>query len=531
VTVSDSAVSDSGWRLFCRAVVGIILIVAARQEAGVDRYREIPARNVLLPLVSALQSVACMNDRNSRLMVLQTVSELLGRPLPVNEHPQTTLHLFSIVDACRRCPDGLRALLHALEFFEPGSLALEDVRRIIDQMAPLDSWSPEEQQKLFAMLAGIVVPDIVEVFRHVAGPAAPRLGEQTTYEEMVLALNTLNSGPDGIPRALVFVEHLASRVRPDLAMKLRDWVDRQAAKMHLLAELKEVRGQLAQLALPPPTRPRSIGYVVFLLQHEGPHGGTLRLSYWHQLDVSTGWHPERGTDFIGSLDAVQQHTAELVESVESEWAQYIPDIRVEFVLPMDLLNLDVDQWQWEVDTDLPQPLGTRLSVVVRSLERMRASKWHRYWYSRWAELESQVYSNGAIVAESGYWNRATDPDSLRELTFYFESHRDAVALVLSAPPLPDSFGELTVGLRAGLPVVVWHRGNCLDEEFRTTVRALLHAGRTAGHLLDRIRMTRAHAYADSGDAHVGSHLTVLWDDPKRVVVPDHPAPPEEVASA
>ncbi|MBP2323195.1 hypothetical protein JOF56_003580 [Kibdelosporangium banguiense] len=490
-------------------------------------YQEIPARSVLWPLVEALQKVPCMADANGRRLVLRIIGDELGRPFMVDEHSQTTMHLFSIVDACRQSPEGLRALVKALEYVEPGALSTNGVRQIVTQMVPLDSWTHQEQRELFALLAGIIVPDIVEVYRFVAGPNAPKLGDQTTFEEMLLALDTLNAGVDGLPRPLVFVEHLAARVRLDLATKLRNWVDLQATRINLFAELQEVRRQLGRAAIPTSLQPRLPAYIVFLLQYEGL-GSRYRLSYWRQLDVTGGWYPERGDDFIGTLDEIKHHVAALIECVESEWANYVPDIRVEFVLPLTLLNLAVDQWQWEVESPLPQPMGCRFSVVVRSLERMQWRKWHRHWYARWAELESQVYSSNSVIAECGYWSRAADLPGLRELTSYFERHGNVVALMLCAPPLPPAFDELMVGLRAGIPVVVWHRKGAADEEFVATVNAFLHAAGT-GHLLDRVRVVRSNAFVESDQCHVGAHMTVLWDDPKRVVVPDRPAPPEEVA--
>jgi hypothetical protein len=490
-------------------------------------YREIPARSVLWPVVKALLKVPCLADVYNRRLVIRIIGDELGRTFMADEHPQTTAHLFSIVDACRQVPDGLRALLAAVEYLEPGALSTAALRQVVTQMTPLDSWSREELRELFALLAGIVVPDIADVYRFVAGPAGPKLDEQTTYEEMVFALDTLNAGADNLPRSLVFIEHLAARVRLDLAMKLHHWTDQRATRMNLFAELQEVRRQLGRTPVPTSPQPGTPAYIIFLLQHEGL-GSVFRLSYWRQLDTSGGWYPERGIDFVGTLDKVKNHVAALVEGVEAEWAKHVPQIRVEFVLPTAFLNLDVDQWQWEVESEIPQPMGCRFSVVVRSLERIQKPKWHRQWYARWAELESQVYSSGAIVAECGHWSRATDPHSLRGLTSFFERHTAVVALMLSVPPLPGAFDELSVGLRAGIPVAVWRRQGSVDDEYVMTVRAFLHAA-SGAHPLDRIQAVRLAAYAESDPRHVGAHMTVLWDDPKRMVVPDRPAPPEEVA--
>jgi hypothetical protein len=351
--------------------------------------------------------------------------------------------------------------------------------------------------------------------------------DQTTYEEMFLTLEMLNSGTDGVPKPLVFVEHLAARVRLDLALELRRWADRQATRMSLSSQLREVRRQLPRTSIPTSPQPRTAAYIVFALRPEGTAGHRYRLSHWQQLDTSAGWYPQPGEDVTGSLSAVKRQVATLIEHVEGEWAQYVPDIRVEFVLPMNMLNYDVDQWPWEIESRIPQPMGCRLSVVVRSSDRIRFKKWHRYWHARWQKLESHVYSSGAIPPEAGHWNRADDRRALRELTSHFDEHPDIVALMLSAPPRSaNHFDELVVGLRAGIPIMIWHREDCSTEEFLTAVKDFLHTS-SPGHLLDRVRVLRSAAFAEADENHVGNHLTVLWDDPVRPVVPDRAGPPEE----
>lgn len=490
--------------------------------------RDISTSSVLWPLVEALQMVSCLTDTQSRQLVLSAVSDELGRPIFVEEHPQSTMHLFSIARTLSRYPDGLPALLRVLEHIENGATSMVAVRRIIKQMTLLDSWSPDERKELFVLLGGIVVPDIAEIYRFVAGPTAPEVRDQTTYEEMFLALEMLNSGADGVPRPLIFVEHLAARVRLDLALELRRWADRQASSMHLSSQLQEIRRQLPRTSIPTSPQPRTAAYLVFALSLEGTGSHRYRLSHWQQLDTSAGWYPQPGDDVTGSLNVVKRQVATLIEKVEGDWAQYVPDIRVEFVLPMSLLYLDVDQWQWEVDSRIPQPMGCRLSVALRSSDRIRYRKWHRHWHARSQKLESHVCSSGAIPPEAGHWNRTGDRRALRELTSHFDEHPDIVALMLSAPPRSaNHFDELVVGLRAGIPIMIWHREDCTSEEYLTAVRDLLH-NNGSEHLLDRVRQLRSAAFAEADKDHVGHHLTVLWDDPARPVVPDHAGPPEEV---
>nr|CEL17035.1 hypothetical protein [Kibdelosporangium sp. MJ126-NF4]CTQ91735.1 hypothetical protein [Kibdelosporangium sp. MJ126-NF4] len=458
------------------------------------------------------------------------MSDELGHPLLAEEHPQCAAHLFSIVETCHHRPDGLSTLLFVLEQIEPGTRAIAEVRRIITEMSTLEAWSPSERRQLFGLLSGVVVPDIAQIYRFVAGTNAPQLRMQTTYSEVFLALETLNAGPDGVPKPLIFVEHLAARVRSDLAVELRRWVDDQSVRMGIVAELAAVRTTITGRVPDESGQPVSPAYIVFQLQREAPTTELYRLSHWRQRDLSAGWYPKRGPDLVGKLGDIKHAVASLVEGVESDWAPYDSDIRVEFVLPRELLNLDVDQWQWEAESDFPEPMGCHFPVCVRSLERMAARKWHRQWYIRWKQLKNRVIDKGVLTPEAGFWSKPGGELNLRQLTSYFERMSGVVAQVLGAPPAagPSTFDEVAVGLRAGIPVMVWHRENCGLEDFVATAKELLHT-EDPGLLLDRVRLVRTNAFAsDTQNPHVGSYLTVLWDDPERVVVPERPGPPEEV---
>lgn len=495
---------------------------------------ETPDGGVLWPLVEALRRVSCLVDLNSRQLVLQGLSDKLGYSLSVTEYPQTNMHLFAIVEACRQRPGGLNALLDVLEQFEPGTIAMTAVRGIIVDMTTLDTWSPEERRQLFGLLSGVTVPNVAEIYGLVGGDGAPRLPPEASLEDAFLLLDTMNSGSDGLPKSLMFVERVAARLRFDLAAEVRKWVKDMAARMNLTAEMEAFCDRIKGVARPVESPAlRSEAYLVFLLQPEGPTGDRYRLSHWRQLDVSEGWYPEHGQDYVGGFEEIKYEVAVLAEKVESDWAPYEPDIRLDFILSRDLLHLDVDQWQWEVETPVPEPLGCHFPLGVRSLERMKLRKWHRAWFVRWKELKAQAGDGGPIAPESGFWSIDDETRSLRELTSRFEARPELVAFVLSAPPhaFTAESDEIAVGLRAGFPIMVWHRENCRSEEFSHTVKELLHA-EDSHHLLERLRLIRLSAFAEGPEGtHVGSRLALLYDDPERIVLPQRPGAPEAVPTA
>ncbi|MCI2420105.1 hypothetical protein MOQ72_21925 [Saccharopolyspora sp. K220] len=463
-----------------------------------------------------------MGDRN---IVVEMLSDVLGDTLPVAEDPKTLQHLWSIVEVCQRRPNGLGSLLHVLDSVEPGCRQMDDVRELINQMTALEMWPHEERDRLFALLAGVVIPDIADIYRSVGGSSAPPVPFDAANYVYFRALETLNAGTDGLPKALVFVERLADRVRADLAVELRRWADRQADRMELASELHAAR-EFGRSSVQLTPESRALAYLIMQMQLEGPSGGRYRLSHWKQLDLTDGWHPERGRDVVGGVEKVRRTVAALIEETESEWARYEPDFRLEFVLTGELLNLDVDQWQWETETTVPEPLGCRFPVSVRSLDRMRAWKWHRWWLSRWKELGAQLDNSGAIPTKANRWNvQNGQPDDLVPLLARDPS---LLSMVLSEPPSPGSVGarEAEIGLKWGVPVIVWHRLDCDADDFAVAAQELLH-GADGNSVLERARLIRANAVAAGPRSnHVGRSLSVLWDDPERIVSPLHVGPPE-----
>jgi hypothetical protein len=484
------------------------------------------AGGTLWPLVKAMQLLPCMGSSQDRNFVVRLLADRLGT-IQIDESPKPHQHILSIVEVAARRPDGLPALLDIVRELDEGTRYLREVERIIAARTALELWPEEERERLFALLSGMIFKDLVELYRQVAGANAPELPVETSYREVFLTLETLNADPDGLPKPIVFVEHLASGRRSELSIELRRWSDRQASRLGVITELQKMRR--ASQAPPPGPPPNSPAYLVFLLRRVGLTGERFQLCHWSQLDLAEGWHPERGEDFFGQLDEIRVQVATLIEWVETKWARYQPDIRIEMVLSGELLNLDVDQWPWEVESPLPPlPIGCRYAFAIRSLERMQAGKWHRSWHTRWSVLTGQL-ENGAIPPESA--RRAEADGAIRRLVADFENNPDVVSLMLSKPPDPaeDGGAEVTVGLRAGLPIIVWSREDCDSADFVAAVEKLLH-GDGPGTVLQRARAMRTTAY-ESHAGHVGHHLALMWDDPERLVVPADLGPPRDPTEA
>ncbi|WP_459708544.1 VMAP-C domain-containing protein [Actinophytocola sp. KF-1] len=458
-----------------------------------------------------MQSLPCLTSQQDRNFVVRLLIDRLG-PLQIDESPRIGPHVLSIVEVCARRSDGLAALLDILGELDEGTIHMREVARIIAERDASELWPEEERERLFALLSGMIFKDLVDLYGQVAGLGAPELPAETTYRDVFATLESLNAEPDGLPKPVVFVEHLAKGRRPELANELRRWADRQANRLGVVTQLQALRRAFAAPSPGPP--PGAPAYVVLLLRRTGLAHDTYQLSHWSQLDLSDGWHPERGEDVTGTLDEIKRRVAELIEDVETKWARFQPAIHIEAVLSDELLNLDIEQWSWEVESALPElPIGCRYVFAIRSLERMQKGQWHRPWHVRWSVLTGQIADSGAVERESVRW--VAEGDAIRKLIVDFENNPNLVALVLREPPMGSA--EISVGLRAGVPVVMWDREDGVSEEFLATVRHLLHNDESAS-VLQRIKHLRTTAY-ESHPGHIGHHLAVMWDDPERLVVP------------
>lgn len=478
-------------------------------------------RSSSLSLVNALLRVSFLRDASSRTTVVQLIGEVLDEPFTVAEHAHPFQHVWNIVEACRRHPTGLDALVHVIGQVEGNSRQLREVGRIVGDMRTAELWPDAEYQRLLALLAGVSIPTMPDIYRHVTGDSGQPLPPGATLVEYLHAVDALNADSSGLPRLLALLEHLVPEVRADLSAELRAWADTQSERLGLVAELQSMRTRCAQRPQVRP-EPQAAAYLVVLILPESPSGQRCRLAHWRQLDLTEGWKPLRGNDVVGDLDDIKLAVAELIEEVESEWSHFDPDVRIEFVLPNELLNLDVDQWPWDT-TSIPQPIGTRFPVAVRALERMREDKYHRHWRQRWKRLSGWLEGAGPLPEEANHWAGGQNPDALGGVLMRDMS---LLSMVLGEPPLPGSSGldDVAVGVRDGIPLMLWHRNNCTSEEFRDLVKGVLHG--EGEPMLERVRLARADARAERKPGHAGNALSVLWDDPDRVVTPTLVHPPK-----
>jgi hypothetical protein len=254
---------------------------------------------------------------------------------------------------------------------------------------------------------------------------------------------------------------------------------------------------------------------VLHLQADGVDPARFLLSAWAQrADSSRG--PLERSDHPRTLPEVVERLEELLTAVVSEGGQGLGDLVVEFVVPRSLLTHPFDQWRIGERTGFPRRLGIEYRVVVRSSDRLRARVMHARWRQKWDWLAGPGQAAGA---EAVLWARAAGDKDHEALLAELIGDDSPLCLALSFPPTthqPATPDELTVGLYAGTPIMLWCRDDRGHSRFASEMAELL-AERRLMELPDLVLGLRRDAVRRGRtEGHLGLHLTLLWDNPERI---------------
>ncbi|GAB1508991.1 VMAP-C domain-containing protein [Actinophytocola sp. KF-1] len=373
----------------------------------------------------------------------------------------------------------------------------------------LGAFPREEMERVRGWLADVKELDFADIARR-AAPSALPLPRFADPWHACTRLADVNSGPDGVPPVLVFLDALATEVGGELGGAMTGWVDRQVRRMRIEEAFAERRAAAA----------RAVGveqrlHLVISLEHDGIDADRYVLSAWRQDDPDV-WSPVRGDIREVRVDDIERAVDDVVVTAERAWAGQRAAVTLEVFLPRELLGLPVHSWHKEYDSGQPQPLCLDYIIRVRSLDRLKATHWHRVWRERWQSMRADPSPARIHFAEKG--EERVDV-ALRD--------HDSVAMVLNAPPLlsvSTTVDEFTAGLRSGLPVLLWCPG-ASSAELHELVTGLVERGGLFDlpHQSKKVRRAALRSSVYPFDSTHARDLVVLWDDPDRTIEVGRPA--------
>ncbi|MCX4669674.1 hypothetical protein OG453_23825 [Streptomyces sp. NBC_01381] len=482
-----------------------------------------PARvrnELVADIVDVLQESSTVRQGNSADLWVSMLNKELSSPVEPLRGEALRPWLLRLVEHCAQIPDGLPCLVRCLGYLEQRSSAIASLLRLVDEWEAMDFFDGADLHPL--------QPVLREIRSTSALAALARRASRSRTQELpawcdtgwavFLRLAGGNSAAKELPVSMAFLALAADRLveegNMEAAEDLRRWNRQQARAWGLEEKMADwQRGVVDQHAPQPPMVP---AYLMIQFEPDGVDPDRYFLSHWRQSDAE-GWHPVPGETLHLHRDDLPAEVETLIEQTEERWSDLRQPVVLEFILPWELLGEPVEWWHKESSTLSPTPLVMDYSVLVRSFERLRKAAWHRPWHNKWRQLKERP-------AESHpYWKQPEQSHFHLERELKEDDH--AVCLVLSQPPGTDSRSshqEFMAGLRAGVPAMIWHRGDCGDPAFREAVADLVQDRGLSG-LLNRAGNWRKEALAlgpEGWDNHVGRHLAILLDDPER-----RPGPP------
>ncbi|WP_145830883.1 hypothetical protein [Actinoplanes teichomyceticus] len=474
---------------------------------GPDRTRS-DIQNEIAEILVRSHAFGSVGERDG---LIRAVGARYHRDLPVEPIQHDMTHLRLIVRTCAGA-DCLALLVDEarIRLAEPSTLRL---LQLVDEWDGVQNFTDDEWRTIRDILQQVDiarVSNINELFRRAVRsrlPAPPAHCRSPWH--IFVHLAGLNADDQGVPLFMVFLWQVADAVEDAVGRPLKHLVNQLGQKWGITAAL-----QRRLWAQPLPEAGPAQSMLLILIDQHPLHQNRFTVTYWYQWDPER-WAPHRGADQVVDRAMLEAAVRGIVETVESQWPLDGGPLRLEFVLPMMLLNLPVERWSKEIDPDDgPVPFYRHYPVVVRSLDRIQERTRHRVWRRRWRVLREAPGTTVCLYSVG-------DPPRLEQDIVLDER---VVSLVLSASPeQPNGAREIRVAIRTGVPVLLWHREGTPDRLFRQAVQDLLAYGGIV-ELPDRAQRLRITSSRDDDDlADTGRNLVLLWDDPSRL--PDELGPP------
>ena len=438
---------------------------------------DLPTRDVGA-IVEALLDVPDLKDRQLRSVYVDALAGRAGVTPDLRRYDDARRDLWSLVSWCTRTFGGFRELVDVVREFHPASVEAETLAERVERVAPLQLLSQEERQTLRTLVRGARNADLRELYYSVTGPLslAP-VGGFSEPEGALWALEEALAPADGDPPLVEFVLRLAQGQARPLRSELYAWAEEfcrlRAIPVPPLAQLRtapdHARAKAHALDF--------AAYLTFQLEEDGLSSDRFLLTGWLEI----AGKPRvvlYSTDESLSLDEIRTQVARIIESEEGNLTARSDGLLIEFALPFSLLDEPVEEWQVEsAGTREPVPLGRVFPVIIRSHDRFRDRRSHERWMGEWIRLTSGP--------TAGLPN-----------------------LISGERPM------IRAALRAGIPIALWRRGQAEPSEMAELEQIL--ARTSLRDLPFAIRRMRRQAAAGAGNDDLARHLSLLWDDPRRI---------------
>lgn len=471
--------------------------------------------------VDVLVEVDSLWSSEDREQYLSLVLDRLRSPGRLAHHATPRHQYIALLRLCLRedpasgRSGGLACLATVLELMDPGSPEAATLSRLADEWQAVRTLPAEFTQAWDLLEAALQSVRLSPDERGLLVMAATlsrlrRLPDHcTTSWSDFLYLVGQNTAPRQVPPWMVYLDKATEWMSQQHRSELRALNRRRAARWEF-GDTFDRRRYDSPWSGWPSTAVHD-EHLAIRIRPAPFDDNHYTVSHWFHSDARSPHFEGRRDSAVIPFAQLQRTVGDVISEVERVEGDRPGHLRLEFVLPLELINLPVESWPLDAE-DPHLLLGTAYpTVVIRSLDRLLDERWHRWWRLRWQTLKDEPTSSSWYISVPDGGPRHHE----KVLAGLLDERQ--VAAVLSEPPeldRPRGCLEIRTALRTGYPVVVWHRTSESTAEFRQALAELFAGG--FADLLSRITRFRQEAAAlGSEHDHIGRHLAVLWDDPDR----------------
>lgn len=463
-------------------------------------------------LVDKLQACSSVANRAQREDVLSHIPDTITRRIVRGNTDQTDV--MHIIEKCSEFDDGIERLVLAIQLIEGSTSAWLGLDKFVHKKFPKIVYYAERQQLLS------IAKDIPEdILRKAYLDSLPQDYEDRPRGDLDILLKELAKIPpqqDQTFPVLEFVERLAVYAQGQQALstrdKLSDWASEKANALGIVdAQLRVLREKAANSRTPVI---EESPYLLITLE-SADDANVYNVQMWlldnHYQVIRKA--EEAFLTFQGISDMIDQFIEECLS--DEVLVSTMSDLVIEFSLPRSLLCCAVDHLLVNPGF-LKVELGVQYKVVVRSLERACKRKMWAAWKQKWQIFQKFVETQQAITSDL-IWIPTEEP--LANKSLYARLYGSSI-ICFVLTHVPPAFSEqnthvFDVLLTSGIPIALWPRKQIKNPEMfnsflsHDTVYSL-------PRLVWEQRKKAMEAYERCETDHVGSNLTLLWDDPSRL---------------
>ena len=350
----------------------------------------------------------------------------------------------------------------------------------------------------------------------------PKVNDLAAAVQQLWALGKQSNERIPVLDFVASIAHHRADQYPQFAIDLEDWIAETAHDYWDTAPYAIDDNLLAQQTRQP--RP---AYLQLLLDPDPANENCLPKDYRFNLQM-LWWYDGQSPRRLNDDNKRPLRAGEIMQEVNTLLDQLDRDntyktLTIEYFLPSyEIGHLlthehqghhvhDLDQWEFAKGERIKGKRGQEYPIVLRLLDRRNykqvdVKKWHR----RWELLHAQPLQ---LCDESLLWLEEGQKFTAQTLYHDLENNEPLTCIgTLFAPATVDDLLDILEALLwSGTPVALIprvHPGhNPLDFRKRFEPKQLCN-------LPQVIKKLRMQAIADP--AHVGNHVTLLWDDPSHI---------------